>query len=140
MSSKLWRLPQRGALGNGLRVVVGAVVASGGELWVATNNLRIRVVPRDDGGSDVISEPVTMPVGTLIEIEFGDEMPGDGEALDWGSTAISLANGGPAYAGRTSPYWYGPDSFFELLQAAGQLPVREVIAQPKDAPAPRQAR
>ena len=70
-----------------------------------------------------------MPVGTLVEIEFGNEMPGDGEALDWGSTAISLTNGGPAYPGRTSAHWYGPDSFFELLQAAGQLPVREVIAQ-----------
>src|SRR5262249_15173236 len=28
MSSKLWRLPTRGALGNGLRVVAGAVLAS----------------------------------------------------------------------------------------------------------------
>jgi hypothetical protein len=129
VSSKLWRLPQRGALGNGLRVVVGAVVASGGQLWVSTKNFRNRVVLRDDGGSDVISEPVAMPIGTVVEIEFGEEMPGDAEALDWGSTAISLANGGPAYAGRTSAHWYGPDSFFELLQAAGQLPVREVIAQ-----------
>src|SRR5262249_12937873 len=31
-SSKLVRLPTRGALGNGLRVVAGAVLASGGSL------------------------------------------------------------------------------------------------------------
>jgi hypothetical protein len=34
-SSKLLRLPQRGALGNGLRVVAGAVLASGGALAVS---------------------------------------------------------------------------------------------------------
>ena len=41
-SSKLIRLPARGALGNGLRVVVGAVLASGGTLTVKTNG---RTVP-----------------------------------------------------------------------------------------------
>ncbi len=35
-STKLLRLPTRGALGNGLRVVVGAVLASGGTLTVST--------------------------------------------------------------------------------------------------------
>jgi hypothetical protein len=30
-SSKLWRMPTRGAMGNGLRVVVGAVTASDGK-------------------------------------------------------------------------------------------------------------
>jgi hypothetical protein len=32
ISSKLWRLPTRGAVGNGLRVVAGVVLASGGTL------------------------------------------------------------------------------------------------------------
>jgi hypothetical protein len=40
-SSKLLRLPQRGALGNGLRVVAGAVLASAGALTVTTRNRRI---------------------------------------------------------------------------------------------------
>ena len=34
VSSKLLRLPTRGALGNGLRVVSGAVLASGGHIEV----------------------------------------------------------------------------------------------------------
>ena len=34
VSSKLWRLPTRGAMGNGLRVVAGAVTASDGRLEV----------------------------------------------------------------------------------------------------------
>src|SRR5262249_33828800 len=36
VSSKLWRLPTRGALGNGLRAVAGAVFASHGKLTVTT--------------------------------------------------------------------------------------------------------
>ena len=38
VSTKLLRLPTRGALGNGLRVVAGAVLASDGFLVVTTRN------------------------------------------------------------------------------------------------------
>jgi DNA topoisomerase VI subunit B len=41
ISSKFFRLPTRGAVGNGLRVVAGAVLASGGTLTVTTGNKRI---------------------------------------------------------------------------------------------------
>jgi hypothetical protein len=40
ISTKLMRLPTRGALGNGLRVVAGAVLASGGSLITVTRNRR----------------------------------------------------------------------------------------------------
>src|SRR5258706_499741 len=40
VSSKQLRLPTRGALGNGLRVVAGAVLASDGSLTVTTRNRR----------------------------------------------------------------------------------------------------
>ena len=53
VSTKLLRLPTRGALGNGLRVVAGAVLASGGSLVVITRNQPHRASPRarrhDDG-------------------------------------------------------------------------------------------
>ena len=42
-SSKLLRLPTRGALGNGLRVVAGAVLASGGRLTVKTRGRALRL-------------------------------------------------------------------------------------------------
>ena len=45
-SSKLLRLPQRGALGNGLRVVAGAVLASEGTLAVITLNCGHRPTAR----------------------------------------------------------------------------------------------
>jgi hypothetical protein len=41
ISTKLLRLPTRGALGNGLRVVAGAVLASAGSLVVVTRGRRI---------------------------------------------------------------------------------------------------
>ena len=53
-SSKLLRLPQRGALGNGLRVVAGAVLASEGSLAVITRNRRIELCPKADGSTAVV--------------------------------------------------------------------------------------
>src|SRR5271170_3965018 len=48
-SSKLVRLPTRGALGNGLRVVAGAVLGSGGTLRVSTRGRSLCLVPQDSG-------------------------------------------------------------------------------------------
>ena len=50
--SKLLRLPTRGALGNGLRVVVGAVLATGGQLTVKTRGRALCLRPRDADGND----------------------------------------------------------------------------------------
>src|SRR5262249_17815051 len=55
VSSKLWRLPTRGALGNGLRVVAGAVLASQGKLTVITRNRRIELRPERGGTTTVVS-------------------------------------------------------------------------------------
>jgi hypothetical protein len=49
VSTKLLRLPTRGALGNGLRVVAGSVLASGGSLAVTSRNRRIVLRPEHDG-------------------------------------------------------------------------------------------
>ena len=76
VSTKLLRLPTRGALGNGLRVVAGAVLASEGSLTVTTRNRRIELRPERDGTTTVISNtPADRPVGTLVEIEFGPTLP-----------------------------------------------------------------
>jgi C4-dicarboxylate-specific signal transduction histidine kinase len=53
VSSKLLRMPQRGALGNGLRVVAGAVAASGGSLRVTTRGRRMVLTPQEDGSTIV---------------------------------------------------------------------------------------
>jgi hypothetical protein len=125
-STKLWRLPTRGALGNGLRVVAGGVLASGGSLTIITRNRRIELRPERDGTTTVVSsKQVDFPRGTRVEIGLGT-LPADPCALQWAQIAIEM--GGNSYAGKTSPWWYDAATFHELLFAGGDRPVRELIA------------
>ena len=103
VSTKLLRLPVRGAVGNGLRVVAGAVLASAGSLVVITRNRRIVLRPERDGSTTVVSvKPVKRPVGTRIEISFGPALPcGDGD-LFWATA------GDQACAARDRPTLAGP--------------------------------
>ncbi|UGY21830.1 hypothetical protein HU675_0027895 [Bradyrhizobium septentrionale] len=129
VSTKLLRLPTRGALGNGLRVVAGAVLASDGFLVVITRNRRIELRPERDGTTTVVSaEPVDFPVGTRVEIGFGAAIPEDANALHWAAIAIVMARG-QSYIGKSSLYWYDAPQFHELLSASGTTPVRELVAR-----------
>ena len=129
-SSKLVRLPTRGALGNGLRVVAGAVLATGGSLVVHTNGRVLRLVPQDDGTTTAVHiRDDGWPV-TRIEVRLGPSLPVDDGTLDWARQAIALSNGESRYSGnKTSPHWYDSDSFYELLLATKGQTVREVIEE-----------
>jgi hypothetical protein len=130
MSSKYLRMPTRGAVGNGLRVVVGAVLASGGgTLVVITRDQRIELRPEwRDGSTTVVSvKKVKRPVGTRIEIAFGPDLPCDEDTLDWAERACELSGYG-SYSGKTSPWWYDAAQFRDLLDYYGNTPVREVVA------------
>jgi hypothetical protein len=129
-SSKLLRLPQRGALGNGLRVAAGAVLSSQGSLVVITRNQRILLRPESDGSTSVTEvTTVNHPTGTRIEIGFGPGLPrDDGDPLGWIDLASNAVNG-ESYDGKSSPFWYDGAQFHELLLAAGNQPVRSLIAQ-----------
>src|SRR5262249_17374954 len=127
-SSKLLRKPQRGQLGNGLRVVAGAVLASQGTLTVVTRNRRITLRPETDGTTTVVAATkADQPVGTRVEISFGPALPNDLDPFAWAGLAGDVASFGQAYSGRSSPYWYDGAQFHELLLAYGAEPVR--IAQ-----------
>jgi len=129
VSTKLLRLPTRGALGNGLRVVAGAVVASNGFLTVTTSNVRLRLRPERNGSTSIISRTrVARPVGTRVEIGFGVDLPEDANALYWARGAIHMAQG-TVYAGNSSPWWYDIPHFHELLSACGAQPVRAPVAR-----------
>jgi hypothetical protein len=129
-SSKLLRLPQRGQLGNGLRVVAGAVLASGGSLTVITRNRRIVLRPVSDGSTTVVEiTPAKQPAGTRIEIGFGPELPNDSFVFDWVQAAQAVATAGESYQGRSSPFWYDAAQFHELVLACGGQPVRSLVAQ-----------
>jgi hypothetical protein len=128
-SSKLLRLPQRGALGNGLRVVAGAVLASEGSLAVVTRNQRINLRPEADGSTTVVKvSPAERSRGTRIEIGFGPALPGGPNVIAWVRAAAAMAQG-ETYTGKSSPHWYDPVQFHELLRAHAGQPVRSLIAQ-----------
>jgi len=127
-SSKLLRLPTRGALGNGLRVVAGAVLASGGQLVVKTRGRALRLVPRDsDGGTDVARLREWRGKGTRVEVKLGQALAVNEHVFKWAERAVLLSGGGVFYKGRTSPWWYDSDSFYELVQAAGKRTVRDLV-------------
>ena len=121
VSSKFLRLPTRGALGNGLRVVAGAVLATGGSLTVVTRNKRIQLQPEHDGTTTVVSvKPVKFPVGTRIEIIFGPALP-FARTLRTGPRCADIFRYGKNYTGKTSPFWYDVPHFHELLSASDTL-------------------
>lgn len=127
-SSKLFRQPTRGALGNGLRVVAGAVLASGGKLAIKTRGRALLLRPRDsDGGTDVERLGPWNGQGTRVEVHLGDSLVVDEDTFEWARRAVHLSKGGKAYSGKTSPWWYDADSFFDLAQAAGARPIRELV-------------
>ncbi len=124
-TSKLWRLPTRGALGNGIRVAVGAVLASKGRLRVKSRDTLYRLMPQDDGTTRMKCRQIKHPTGTRIEIKLGTGIPEDANAILWGLDAIRM-NVGETYAGRTSAHWYDSDAFFELCQA-WHRPCRDLV-------------
>jgi hypothetical protein len=128
-STKVVRLPVRGALGNGLRVVVGAVLASGGDLEVITRGVRYRLQPRDDGSTQIVSSgPAERSTNTRITVTLPEGIPEDGGELVLGQLAQQFAFA-KVYEGKTSAWWYDSDSFHELLQAAGATYARELVAR-----------
>lgn len=124
MSSKLLRMPTRGALGNGLRVVCGAIISTGGSLHVSTRGKKYHIQFQSDGTSKakVIGEYTDL--GTRIDIQFGHTLKVD---LSWAKSAIHY-NRGTSYKGRTSGYWYTSETFYELCQSSTRS-VRELVSE-----------
>jgi hypothetical protein len=126
-STKILRLPARGALGNGLRVVVGAVLASGGSLEVTTRGQTYKLQPQDNGSTLVVGQEAAKESGTTtIVVTLGDSIPADSNDLLWGRQAKEFAFAA-TYKGRTSPWWYDSDSFHELMVAAGDRHVSDLV-------------
>jgi hypothetical protein len=127
-SSKLLRRPTRGALGNGLRVVTGAVVATGGSLLVSTRGRSLRLIHDHDSGNTLAENLGTWnEVGTQVKATFGDRFSIYESTLDWAEKAI-LLSGRKSYTGKSSPFWYDCDAFYELLQAAKGRRLRDLVA------------
>jgi hypothetical protein len=124
-SSKLLRLPTRGALGNGLRVVAGAVLATNGTLSVQTRGRKLLLRPNHQTGLTEIQEVDDAPgtTGTRVEVTLSA-----GLTVDLSLAKIALAmRGKKTYKGKTSAWWYSESAFRELADAAPTMTLREFL-------------
>lgn len=125
-STKILRRPSRGALGNGIRVIVGTILASSGRLRVSTRGKRLDLVLNDDGTTTIAEETVTSVKGTCIELQFGSSVPSSEDEWRLAKLAANF-NFALTYQGSTSAYWYDSDTFYELILAAGDMPLEQLI-------------
>ena len=123
VSSKLLLMPTRGALGNGLRVVSGAVIATAGDLFV-TSKGKVYEISWDDNGqakATVIEETDDVDL-TCVKIRLGHWEDGfDDSWLDWCYNTLLLADdeSSKAFKGKTNAYWYDSETFNTLCQSFG---------------------
>jgi DNA topoisomerase VI subunit B len=120
VSSKQWRKPTRGCVGNGLRVIVGAAVSGSGRIKVRTRNQAITLRPRLDGTTAVDAvETIDWPIGTAITTEIDPQYPAQPDTLWWAQTAITLAKQtGSAFSRKPMPSWYDADHLAHNMLAA----------------------
>lgn len=128
-SSKQMRLLARGALGNGLRVVAGTILATEGTLRVITRGMDLHLEPCENGGTLIKSNVPSAPdeIGTVIEARLGSGYAFKSSDQYWTRFSRCMA-GAPSYAGKSSPHWYDEDAFFELCQAYGNRFARDLVA------------
>jgi hypothetical protein len=132
-SSKMVRLPTRGMLGNGLRVVAGVVHVADGVLKVSTNGRTLTLRPRGEDGRTVIEsvEPWEGE-GTYVEVTLRGELARyakddrKGGVFAWAQEARALRSG-KRYRGKSSAHWYDPAGLWDLLQAAGEVTVEALL-------------
>jgi hypothetical protein len=110
-SSKLKRLPTRGMLGNGLRVVM----AWAGTLTVETRGARLTLkVDPVTGHSTVINRAEIRDTRGLTVI-----LPASDKHDAWlAQNTLTLAGCGFIYDGPSLPHWYGQQDLARLFQTA----------------------
>lgn len=120
LSSKRWRLARRGALGNGVRVIMGVVHVSAGYLVFESRGLGLVLeVAGADGATTVTKRfPSDLKEGTRIGIGFGERIALDGKAII-SYAELCQAAAGSAYGGsKAVPAWFDPPAIRELLRDA----------------------
>jgi hypothetical protein len=135
VSTKFLRKPERGALGNGLRVVVGCAVATAGMIEVTAHGQHVVLRPRRAGPTEVVSvSQAPAKPGTTITVRLGSDIPTDedGDDLIWAEAAIRLAQYAKAlpYARQPSARWMDLDDL--TLMAMRMDPpatVRQLVEQ-----------
>ena len=119
LSSKRWRLARRGALGNGVRVVMGVAHVSGGYLTVESRGVGLRLDVGPDGATRVQERFVSdVEDGSCISLTFGPSIMIDAaEIVEYGDLCQSAA--GNAFGGtKAVPTWFDPPAIRDLVRDA----------------------
>jgi hypothetical protein len=131
-SSKLKRLPLRGMLGHGLRVVMGAVGARNGYIAVASRGHRLTLAVDHTSGATLVKLDETIPVtpGTAVTIALPSYCF-SGSEVKPARLTIEIARQGQHYTGRSLPEWYGIDAMHRLLGAVTpqSTTVRKIVGE-----------
>jgi hypothetical protein len=119
-SSKHTRQVSRGMLGNGARVIAGAVAASDGTLMIATHGQRLWLQMDMAAGIMVVQRTESIPVkpGLTLYLSLGPVLALKRNHLDLAKATIRISRYGHVYSGPSSPWWYGLHDFFRLIQEA----------------------
>lgn len=114
VSSKLKRLPLRGMLGNGLRVVMGAVAAMSGTIAVTTRGHKLTLAVDPTTGATQIERDDLVPAapGTAVKITLRTFT---GKEAEPARLAIAIAKHGHQYPGPSRPEWYGSGDLHKLF-------------------------
>jgi hypothetical protein len=117
-STKRIRRVLRGILGNGARVIGGAVGASGGMMIAETRDHRLTLSLDRKTGKMLVAADETIPEkpGFRLYFSLGPTLPFRETDFDLATETIRLRSHGQGYDGPSSPWWYGPGDFFRLAQ------------------------
>jgi hypothetical protein len=131
LSSKLKRLPTRGMLGNGLRVVMGAITALHGKIAVTTRGIRYELATNTaTGDTEIITQqPGKDTTGTTVEVEF-PRWTFSTDDFSFARCGIAIAGCGETYTGYSQRPWYSRKAVEQLIAAAPKhTTIREVTRE-----------
>jgi Histidine kinase-, DNA gyrase B-, and HSP90-like ATPase len=111
LSSKLKRMPTRGMLGNGLRVVMAWARTA----FVISRGVAQRLEINPATGLTVVTYRTGVPMSSGLTVEVRAEDPDD---ACYAKLTIALAKLGFDYKGPSSPHWYGYSDFARLFSDA----------------------
>jgi len=111
-SSKRWRRAGRGALGNGLRVAVGALRTIEAPLFVASRDGTYRVAIDEIGRTSTEQIGEMREVGTEIRIVLPEPLDKEEES----TLQLCTLAPGPIYDGPANAHWFGMMAFRDLVQ------------------------
>ncbi|MCP5088598.1 MAG: sensor histidine kinase [Rhodobacteraceae bacterium] len=124
VSTKHWRMGKRGALGNGLRAVMGGLYVLGGQLQVSSQGTTSAIHLNEQGDTVVERLGPADNTGTEITV-FCPDIAADAA---FARTAVQLA-GRVINAARPAPFWFDVEAIRDLQRSAPGVTTRKFVSQ-----------